>query len=192
MLHKDSLIIFLIGLVIFTIGLSPEFTGFDCRFAVFAQEMLRNGPTFFPTTYGQPYPDYPGTSTFIIYLFSLLFGKVTPFTLTLPSAIVSSLILVFIYKIGAIQSRRWGLFAVLITLFTQEFISISRSSSTDIYTTLATVLCFYLAYSADLYNKQKRLWLIPFILIISFCFRGPIGLVIPASVICVTFLYTDI
>ena len=68
MLDKDSLAIFLIGVVIFTIGLNPEFIGYDCRFAVFAQEMLRNGPTFFPTTYDQPYPDYTGASTLMIYL----------------------------------------------------------------------------------------------------------------------------
>ena len=189
MLDKDSFAIFLVGVVIFTIGLSPEFIGFDCRFAVFAQEMFRNGPTFFPTTYGQPYPDYPGTSTFMIYLVSLPFGKVTPFTAILPTGLVSALILVVIYRIGAMQSRKWGFSAVLLALFTKEFLGLSRSISIDQYTTLATALCFYIAYSSTVYNKQKRLIYIPFLLIASFAFRGPIGLVIPAGVICVYHLY---
>ena len=64
-----------------------------------------------------------------------------------------------------------------------------RSISTDQYTTLTTTLCFYLVYSATVYNKQKRLFFIPFLLIVSFAFRGPIGLVIPAAVICVYYLY---
>jgi 4-amino-4-deoxy-L-arabinose transferase-like glycosyltransferase len=189
MLKKELLLIFFTGVIVFTIGLSPEFIGFDCRFAVFAQEMLRNGPTFFPTTYGNAYPDYHGTSTFLIYLVSLPFGKVTPFTAILPTAIVSALVLVFIYKIGAIHSRRWGLAAVLFALFTIEFFSLSRSISIDQYTTLSTVISFYIVYSASVYKKQKRLWLIPFLFMAGFAFRGPIGLIIPASVVCSYYLY---
>jgi len=74
---RDSAILFIVGVALFTIGLPAEFISLDARFAVFAQEMLRNGPTFFATTYGNPYPDYPGTSTFMIYLMSLPFGRVT-------------------------------------------------------------------------------------------------------------------
>lgn len=189
MLNKDSLLIFFTGVVVFTIGLSPEFTGFNCRFAVFAQEMLHNGPTFFPTTYGQPYPDYTGASTLMIYLVSLPFGKVTPFTSVLPTAIVSALILVFIYRIGAMHSRNCGLFAVLFALCTNEFFSLSRSVSIDQYTSLATVVCFYIVYSSAIYNRRKRLWLIPLLLMVGFVFRGPIGLIVPASVVCAYHLY---
>ncbi len=189
MQKKDSFLIFLAGVVVFIAGHSRDFTGFNCRFAVFAQEMLRNGPTFFPTTYGNPYPDYPAASTFLIYLVSQLFGKVTPFTAVLPTAIVSALILVVIYRIGAIHSRKWGLFAVLFALFTIEFFSFSRSISIDQYTALATVLCFYLVYSATIYHRQKRLWFIPFLFMAGFLFRGPIGLVVPASVVCVYYFY---
>jgi 4-amino-4-deoxy-L-arabinose transferase-like glycosyltransferase len=189
MVNRDSLLVFFIGVVVFTIGLSPEFIGFNCRFAVFAKEMLHNGPTFFPTTYGQPYPDYTGASTLMIYLASLPFSKVTPFTSVLPTAIVSALILVFIYRIGAIRSRNWGLFAVLFALCTIEFFNLSRSVSTDQYTALATVMCFYIVHSATVYNRQKRLLLIPFLFMFGFVFRGPIGLIIPASVVCAYYLY---
>jgi 4-amino-4-deoxy-L-arabinose transferase-like glycosyltransferase len=189
MSNRDSLLIFLIGVVVFTVGLSPEIIGFDCRFAMFAQEMLRNGPTFFPTTYGQPYPDYPGLSTFMIYLVSMLFGKVTPFTAVLPTAVASALILVVIYRIGAMRSRQWGLFAVLIALFTHEFLIRSRSLTPDQYVSLATTLSFYLAYSANFYGRKKRLWFIPLVLVASFAFRGPIGIVIPAAVVCAYYLF---
>jgi hypothetical protein len=189
MVKKDSLLIFFIGVVVFTLGLSPEFLGFDCRFAVFAQEMLRNGPTFFPTTYGQPYPDYPATLTFLIYLASLPFGKVTPFTATLPTAIGSTLVLVVIYRIGVIRSRQWGVLAVLLALFTIKFFTLSRSLSIDQYISLATSLCFFVIYSATEYNKYKRLWFIPLLFVASFAFRGPIGLVIPAAVVCAYYFF---
>ena len=103
---RDSVIIFIVGIALFATGLPAEFMSLDARFALFAQEMLRNGPTFFPTTYGNPYPDYPGTSTFMIYLMSLPFGRVTQLSAILPTAIVSALVLVIIYRIGALHSRK--------------------------------------------------------------------------------------
>ncbi len=186
---KDSLLIFFAGLFIFIIAHSREFTGFNCRFAVFAQEMLSNGPTFFPTTYGKPYPDYPGTSTFLIYVISLLSGKVTLFNAILPTAIISALVLVVIYLIGSMHSRKWGLFAVLFALSTVSFFSLARAISIDQYSTLGTALSFYIIYSASIYNRNRRLWFLPFILVFGFAFRGPIGLVIPAAVICAYYLF---
>lgn len=187
--NRDSFLIFCSGIVVFTVGLSPEFLGLDCRFAMFAQEMLRNGPTFFPTTYGQPYPDYPSTSTWLIYLASLPFGKVTHFSAVLPVAVISALILVVTYRIGAMHSRQWGLCAVAVTLFTIEFVELSRSSSPDQYVGLATALCFYLAYSAEIYDRPKRLWFTSLVFAAGFAFRGPLGLVIPAGVQCGYYLY---
>jgi len=187
-LRRDSLLIFFFGLGIFTAALDGEFISSQARFALFAQEMLRNGPSLFPTRYGIPYPDYPATSTFLVYLVSLPFGKVTPFTAVLPTAIISALILVVMYRIGTTRSRKWGWTAVLFALFTHLFLTESRSIALDQYNALATTLCFYLIYSADIYGKRKRLWFIPLVLMASFSFRGPIGMIIPASVVCSYYL----
>jgi len=180
----DSLLIFLIGLAIFSILPPPEFTHSDARYALFAQEMLRDGPGLFPTTYGSPYPDYPATSTLMIYGVSRLFGQVTPLSAILPTAIISALILVVTYRIGAIQSRKWGLAAVLFELFTVEFLTLARSISLDQCTSLATALSFYLAYSSDCLGRKKRLWFLPVLWLLSFAVRGPIGLVIPVATTC--------
>ena len=187
---RDSLLIFTGALLLFTVGLNPEFIGFQSRFGLFAQEMFRFGPSCFPTTYQSPYPDYPGTSTFLIYLVSKLVGQVTPFSAILPTAVTSALILVLTYRIGAIRSRRWGLAAVLLALFTAKFFNESRSIALDQYTSLATVLSFYLVYSATLYGRDKRLVLLPIVWFLSFAFRGPIGLVIPAAVVCSYYLWS--
>jgi len=186
---RDSLLIFTGALLLFMVGLNPEFIGFQARFGLFAQEMFRFGPSCFPTTYQSPYPDYPGTSTFLIYLVSKLLGRVTPFSAILPTAVTSALILVLTYRIGAIRSRRWGLAAVLLALFTTKFFNESRSIALDQYTSLATVLSFYLVYSATFYGRDKRLILLPAIWFLSFAFRGPIGLVIPAAVVCSYYLW---
>ncbi|MEN6427883.1 MAG: glycosyltransferase family 39 protein [Phycisphaerales bacterium] len=182
---RNSLLILLFGVIVFTLALAPEFISFDARFALFAQEMLRKGPSFFPTTYGTPYPDYQAVSTLLIYLVSLPLGRVTPFTAVLPTAVVSALVLVVTYQIGALHSRRRGLAAVLFTLFTAEFLAMSRSIALDQYATLATVLSFYLVYSSDCLGRRRRLWLLPVAWALGFAFRSPVGLLIPAAVTCV-------
>ncbi len=74
-LGKQSLSIFLLALLLFTLGIWDQTAqGFDGRWWLFLEEMFRHGPGFFATTYGEPYPDYPGTATFLSYLFARLLG----------------------------------------------------------------------------------------------------------------------
>ena len=183
MSKKDVLIIFFAAVILFTVGMPTEFVGFQTRFALFAREMLDNGPTFFPTTYNQPYPDYPSTSTLLIWTGAQLFGEVTPLIAVLPSAIASALILVFTYLIGATCSRRWGILAALFALCTIMFVEESRTISLDQFVSLAALICFYLVHSSTIAGRPWRLGLIPLAMVAGFAFRGPLGLVIPAAVV---------
>ena len=187
--NRDSFLIFALGVLVFTFGLSTEFIGFQARFALFAKEMLNYGPSFFPTVYRNPYPDYPAASTYLIYLLSLPLGKVTVLSAILPTAVTSAFILVFTYRIGALLKREWGIYAVLFALLTYNFLSDSRSISLDQYTSLVTVLCFYLSYSALLSGKRNRLWFVPFLFFVGFCFRGPIGIIIPTTITCAFYFW---
>jgi 4-amino-4-deoxy-L-arabinose transferase-like glycosyltransferase len=185
----EAFFIFCLGLFVFTIGLSnQEIIRFEARFYLFAVEMWRHGLSWFPTTYQQPYPDYPVTGTLFIYLFSKLFGNLNKLTAVLPSAIASAVALAMTYLIGALHNRRWGFFAVCFLLLTAAFITQSRTISLDNYTTAVTTICFYLVYSATLAKKSPSFWLICVLLVVGFAFRGPIGLVIPAGVLCVYYL----
>jgi 4-amino-4-deoxy-L-arabinose transferase-like glycosyltransferase len=188
-LNRDTWLIFWAAALVFVLMPMPEFTGFQARFGLFAQEMFRCGPSWFPTTYHAPYPDYPATSILLIYLVARLFGQVTPFAAILPTAVASALILALTYRTGAIRSRKWGITAVLLALLTVEFLTASRGVALDQYTSLATVLSFYLVYSADCYSRRRRLWWLPSIGILGFAFRGPIGLVLPAAVVCIYYLW---
>jgi 4-amino-4-deoxy-L-arabinose transferase-like glycosyltransferase len=185
----QALLVFLASLFVFTIGFHhQEFIAFETRFAVFAQEMLRHGVSLFPTTYGQPYPDYPVLPTFFIYLSAHLFDGVNKLSAIFPTALVSAITLAFTYLIGALHDKKWGFYAVLFGLLTFTFIQEARTISMDQYVTMTTCVTFYLAYSSNLLNKKKRVWFIPFLLIFSFFCRGPIGLIIPASVLCLHYL----
>lgn len=180
---SDISIIFIISTLLFVIAqFDREFVQFESRFGLFAQEMWRNGITFFPTTYNQFYPDYPATQTILTYFFSLLLGKVTSLTAILPTALASAITLVFTYLIGAMKNRYWGWYGVLILLSTFAFVEAARSIALDQFTTTATVISFYLVYSAQELGMRKRLWFLPLIWFFSFIMRGPIGLIIPACI----------
>lgn len=187
--RSQALFIFICGLVLFTIGLSSEeVIGFESRFYLFAQEMWRHGATWFPTTYQQPYPDYPGTATFIIYLCAKLCGGLSKFTAILPSAIAAAITLSVTYLIGSLHSRQWGIASVLFLLFTITFVAEARTISVDQYITAITTLCFYLVSSAQQFKKTQRIaWIFP-LMVLGFAFRGPLGFVVPAGVVSIFYL----
>ncbi|MDR3477174.1 MAG: glycosyltransferase family 39 protein [Gammaproteobacteria bacterium] len=185
----EALGIFCCGLILFTAGLSQqEIIGFESRFYLFAREMWQQGPNWFPTTYHNPYPDYPVTGTLFIYWISKCFGQLDKLSAVFPSAFASAVTLATTYLIGSLQSRRWGIYAVFFMLLTNTFIMEARTISPDQYIAMVTTLSFYFAYSAKLLHRPARLWFIPLCFAIGFACRGPIGLVVPAGVMCVFYL----
>lgn len=188
-LRRQSWGLGLLALMLFIAGnWDQAIIGFDSRFVLFAQEMLRHGPQFFPTTYGQPYADYLSTSTLLTWLLSLPLGRVTSLSAWLPTAIASALIVVLIYRLTAPYSRLWALLSVALLLLSSTFISETRSVSLDQMLAAVTLAVFYLGYAHDHFSGARRLpWLL-FLLLLGFAIRGPIGLVIPTGVLCSYYL----
>ncbi len=181
--------IFIASLLLFTVGLAQqEIIGFESRFYLFALEMWRHGLSWFPTTYGRPYPDYPVIPTLFIYGLAKWVGCLNKWVAVFPSAVAAALTLSVTYLIGALHDRRWGLLAVFFMLLTNTFVMEARTISPDQFVVFATTLSFYLVYSATLFDKKGRLFFIPVLLFFGFACRGPIGLVVPAGVICLFYL----
>jgi 4-amino-4-deoxy-L-arabinose transferase-like glycosyltransferase len=181
--------LFCCSLLLFTWGLSSqEIIGFDSRFYLFALEMWRHGLTLFPTIYQQPYPDYPITSTVVIYWLAVCWGCMNKVLAVLPSASMAALTVVLTYLIGALHSKSWGYYAVCFLLLTIKFVDSARSLALDFYPAMVTAWCFYLVHAAEVKNEVKRSRWIYLLLFFGFVFRGPIGLVIPAGVVCVYYL----
>ena len=156
-LRLESLALCLLAVPLFTLGLWEQpFIGFDGRFALFAQEMFRHGASAFPTSYGQPYPDYPATSTLLIDVFAQLFGEVNRLATLIPTALASAAIVGLLYRLLAERSRAWGLLAVLVLLLTNGFLAKARSICLDQFVTLAALGCFYLLWSADQRGLSRR------------------------------------
>ncbi|WP_443693735.1 ArnT family glycosyltransferase [Pseudomonas protegens] len=185
----QSLGLGLLALLLFCVGADHQSAiGFDSRFVLFAKEMLRHGPGFFPTTYGQPYADYSSASTLLVWLFSLPGGQVTSLTAWLPTAIASALIVSLIYRLLAPYSRNWALLSVALLLLSNTFISETRAVSLDQMLAAVSLAVFYLGYAHDHFGTRRRLGWIFLLLVLGFAIRGPIGLVIPTGMLCSYYL----
>ncbi len=180
-LFFGSLLLFLYGMF------GRELIGFETRFALFAQEMLRNGINFFPTTYNLPYPDYPAGLTILNTLCALPWGKLTTFSAIFPSALANSFTLVLVYFIALPTSREWSRIAVLLALFTYEFFTAGRMLAMDPFIMLACTWAFYIAFSKNMPDENFP-WQLYCPLVFGFLIRGPIGLVLPAAGVIAFFL----
>lgn len=181
----DTVLVCVGACILFTVGFwDQQFIGFETRFGVFAKEMLRHGPGFFPTTYGAPYPDYPATSTFFIYLLSLPFGEVNKLTAIIPTALFSSLTIALTYHFFKRFSLHWAYMTILLEISTITFLAEARSISLDQMVSFVTMASFYIAYMAAFENKQGYVRWLPLLFVIGFIIRGPLGLVIPCGIVC--------
>jgi 4-amino-4-deoxy-L-arabinose transferase-like glycosyltransferase len=188
-IRQQSCVVGLLALLLFIAGAYQQAPiGFDSRFVLFAQEMLRHGPSFFPTTYGQPYADYLGLSTLFIWLTALPFGQVTSLSAWLPSAIAGAVIVTLMYRLVAPVSSRWALLSIALMLLTNTFITEVRAVSQDLMLAAVAFAVFYLGYAADHFSAPRRWLLIFALLLLGFGLRGPIGLVIPTGMLCSYFL----
>jgi len=188
-IRQQSCVVGLLALLLFIAGVYQQAPiGFDSRFVLFAQEMLRHGPSFFPTTYGQPYADYLGLSTLFIWLTALPFGQVNSLGAWLPSAIAGAVIVTLMYRLVAPFSSRWALLSIALMLLTNTFITEARAVSQDLMLAAVAFAVFYLGYAADHFSAPRRWILIFVLLLLGFGLRGPIGLVIPTGMLCSYFL----
>jgi 4-amino-4-deoxy-L-arabinose transferase-like glycosyltransferase len=187
--RRQSLIIGLLALVLFSAGVYQQAPiGFDSRFVLFAQEMLRHGPTVFPTTYGQPYADYSAVSTLFVWLLSLPFGQVNSLSAWFPSAIAGAVIVTLMYRLLAPYSQRWALLSIALLLLTNTFVTETRAVSQDLILASVAFSVFYLGYAADHFASPRRWLLIFALLLLGFGVRGPIGLVVPTGMLCSYYL----
>ncbi|MFC8752915.1 ArnT family glycosyltransferase [Pseudomonas oryzihabitans] len=187
----ESLLVFVAATVLFTLGIwnqAPQ--GFDGRWAVFLNEMFRHGPSFFATTYGQPYPDYPGTATWLSWLAARVIGAPNQLANVLPTALASAGVLAITYRILANRSRAWALLTVLLVVLTPQWLEKARAVCLDQMIALVVLACFYLFYRADRDNRPTLRLLVFPLFVLGFAIRGPLGLIEPCAIVSVYWLVT--
>lgn len=175
-------IFFIFSLLLFLLAQKTnEIIGFETRFYLFAQEALRHGLNYFPTIYGELYPDYPIGGTALIFLSAKYFGVLNKWTALLPSAIFAAGTVSLTYLIGALRQEVWGKAAAGFLLLTYLFMQSARYISLDVYPMFACALAFFCALSA--FEKQAKFpWICAvFCLMLGFSFRGSLGWCLPLA-----------
>ncbi len=139
---------------------------------------------FSPTTYGQPYADYPGTATFFSVVFARLFGAPNHLANVLPTALASAGVVAVIYRLLVPMSRQWALLTVLLTLLTTAHCSKNPVGVPGSDGGVALCRQFLPAAQGSAWSRWSQFAVFP-LFVLGFAIRGPLGLIEVCGVVCV-------
>ena len=154
LLYFFSFLFFMLCLYTWAIPFREIF-GLEARNALITREMLDGGLTIIPHTMGHPYPDYPPLFFWTAALFSMVFGHVTPLSVTLPSTLSALGLVALSFRMGREINPRVGWLAALILATFPEFWMKACEGTIDM------VLGFHVAgavsclYFSDKSNRAK-------------------------------------
>ncbi|MFQ5876967.1 MAG: ArnT family glycosyltransferase [Acidobacteriota bacterium] len=145
------------------------------------REMLEDGSWAILHNNGEPYLEKPPLYFWLAAAFSLPAGRVTEFSVRLPSSLAALLTVLSVFYLGrALFGRRTGALAAVVLATAQEFFMEARWAHTDmLWTLLLTLAClaFYRAHESG----GDRRWLTAFYLSMGLATltKGPLGLLLP-------------
>lgn len=153
------------------------------RYAQVAREMLARHDWVTPVLYGAPWLEKPPLYYWCAMIAYKASGGVSDTAARLPSALLSALLIFFVYVWARRLRRGMQLDAALITASAAMFIGFSRSASTDMPLTVmftVAMLCWY-AWHAS----QRRSWLLGFYLFLALATlaKGPIAVLLAAIIL---------
>ncbi|MGQ9813215.1 MAG: ArnT family glycosyltransferase [Dissulfurimicrobium sp.] len=184
-MQKSSISVAAIAFV-FYIWATPfrDLYGLEARTALMAREMLEGGLSFFPTAFGNIYPDYTPLYFWLEAVFSMPVRHVSTFSAVLPSALSAAGLVAITYRLGAEISPRTGFFSAVILVTNPQFWHEASHATIDMLLAFFTgfsILCLFLAD-----NEGRRRYYLLFIpsIFLGFLTKGPIGLVLPGVIWC--------
>jgi 4-amino-4-deoxy-L-arabinose transferase-like glycosyltransferase len=155
------------------------------RYAQVAREMLQRHDWVTPVLWGQPWLEKPPLYYWGAMLAYRAAGSATGWAARLPSAVLSTLMVFFIYVWGRRFRRGMQLDAALITAACAMVIGFGRAASTDMPLTATftiAMLCWYAWY-----ESQNRTWLVGFYLSagLAALAKGPVAALLAALILAV-------
>jgi 4-amino-4-deoxy-L-arabinose transferase-like glycosyltransferase len=155
------------------------------RYAQIAREMLQRHDWVTPVLYGQPWLEKPPLYYWSAMLAYKATRGVSDWAARIPSAILCSLMIFFIYVWARHFRRGMQLDAALITATSALLIGFGRSASTDMPLTAmftAAMLCWY-----GWYSNQNQGWLLGFYFFagLGTLAKGPVAILLAGLIIVV-------
>ena len=153
------------------------------RYAQIAREMLQRHDWVTPVLFGQPWLEKPPLYYWCAMVAYKATGGVSDWAARLPSAVLCTLMIFFIYVWARRFRRGMQLDAALITAASARVIGFGRGASTDMPLTATftvAMLCWY-----GWYESQNRAWLVGFYLFVGLgtLAKGPVALFLAAVII---------
>jgi 4-amino-4-deoxy-L-arabinose transferase-like glycosyltransferase len=171
---------------VFYIWAAPlrDLYGLEARTALMAREMLEGGLSFFPTAFGNIYPDYTPLYFWLEAVFSMPAGHVSTFSAVLPSALSAAGLVAITYRLGAEISPRTGFFSAVILAANPQFWQEASHATIDMLLAFFTGLSILCLFLAD--NEGRRRYYLLFIssVFLGFLTKGLIGVVLPCVIWC--------
>lgn len=153
------------------------------RYAQIAREMLQHHDWVTPVLFGQPWLEKPPLYYWGAMLAYKATGGVSDWAARLPSAVLCTLMVFFIYVWARRFRRGMQLDAALITAASAIIIGFGRGASTDMPLTATFTVAMLSWYGW--YESQDRGWLLPFYLFagLSTLAKGPVAVFLAALIV---------
>jgi hypothetical protein len=153
------------------------------RYAQVAREMLQRHDYVTPTLWGKPWLEKPPLYYWMAAVAYKAAGGVHDWAARLPSVVLTTLMVFFIYFWARRFYKGMQLDAAMITAASAMIIGFSRGASTDIPLT-ATFTMAMLSWFAW-YKERNRLWLLAFYLLLALGIlaKGPVNVFLAAVIL---------
>ena len=153
------------------------------RYAQVAREMLARHDWVTPVLYGSPWLEKPPLYYWLAMLSYKTAGGVSDTAARLPSAVLSSLLVVFIYAWARRFRRGMELDAALITASSAIIVGFGRSASTDLPLTVMFSVAMLSWYGW--YASGRRSWLLLFYFFsgLATLAKGPVAILLAAIIL---------
>ena len=153
------------------------------RYAQVAREMLERRDWVTPVLFGQPWLEKPPLYYWGAMLAYKATGGVSDWAARLPSAVLCTLMVFFIYVWARRFRRGMQLDAALITAASAMMIGFGRGASTDM--PLAATFSIAMLSWYGWYESQNRRWLLPFYIFVGLgtLAKGPVAIFLAGVII---------
>lgn len=153
------------------------------RYAQVAREMLQRHDWVTPVLFGQPWLEKPPLYYWGAMLAFQATGGVSDWAARLPSAVLSTLMVYFIYLWARQFRRGMQLDAALITAASVMIVGFGRGASTDMPLTATFTIAMLSWYGW--YESKNRAWLVPFYLFagLGTLAKGPVAVFLALIII---------
>lgn len=157
-----------------------EITRINIRFALMSEELATRPWGLFPTINGYPYADYPVLFNLMSFFSGGCGHWINRWTLILPTLLLGCYTVAVTGAIGDRIQRGLGVYAVLFSLLSYEYLNIFLGFGIDVPVAAAAVTIVFFLLKYDFAPRALPIYIL--MLFLAFAVRGPFGLILCGAV----------